>query len=67
MRERLARERYYGYIACTRASERLMLTYAREDADGKILNPSPFIAHLQNIFPLPEIREEISEVKSDWI
>jgi len=29
LRERLARERYYGYIACTRASERLVLTFGR--------------------------------------
>ncbi len=64
LRERLARERYYGYIACTRASERLMLTYARVDASGKVLNPSPFIAHLQDIFPLL-LREEFSG-EPDW-
>ena len=51
LRNRLSRERYYGYIACTRASERLAVTFARTDADGNALNPSPFINHLQEIFP----------------
>jgi len=51
LRERLARERYYGYIACTRSSEKLVVMYVRHDADGKALNPSPFVAHLKQIFP----------------
>jgi ATP-dependent helicase/nuclease subunit B len=59
LRERLARERYLGYIACTRASEKLVVTFSRHDTDGKTLNPSPFIAHLRRIFPGLEI-EEIS-------
>jgi ATP-dependent helicase/nuclease subunit B len=55
LREQLARERFYGYIACTRASEKLVATFSRQDADGKTLIPSPFITHLQNIFPALEI------------
>ncbi len=55
--ERLARERYYGYIACTRASEKLVVTYARKDAEGRTLNPSPFITHLKHIFPGLELEE----------
>ena len=51
LRERLARERYLGYIACTRAGEKLVVTFARHDADGKSLNPSPFITQLRRIFP----------------
>jgi ATP-dependent helicase/nuclease subunit B len=63
LRERLARERYYGYIACTRAREKLIVTFSRHDADGKALNPSPFIANLQQIFPgLAEERFQ-SEIK----
>ena len=57
LRERLARERYYGYIACTRASEKLAVTFARHDADGKSLNPSPFVSHLQRIVSRLEIEE----------
>jgi ATP-dependent helicase/nuclease subunit B len=57
LRERLARERYLGYIACTRASEKLVVTFSRHDADGRALNPSPFIAHLRRILPGLDIEE----------
>ena len=63
LRERLARERYLGYIACTRASEKLIVTFSRHDADGKTLNPSPFIGHLRRIFPGLEIEESSGEIK----
>jgi ATP-dependent helicase/nuclease subunit B len=63
LRERLARERYLGYIACTRASEKLVVTFSRHDADGKTLNPSPFIAHLRRIFPGLDIEESSGEIK----
>lgn len=46
----LSRERFYGYLACTRASERLITALARNDAGGAVLNPSPFISHLKGIF-----------------
>jgi ATP-dependent helicase/nuclease subunit B len=65
LRERLARERYLGYIACTRASEKLVVTFSRQDADGKTLNPSSFIAHLRRILPGLEIEESSGEVKLD--
>ena len=65
LRERLARERYYGYIACTRASEKLVVTFSRSDADGKTLNPSPFVAHLQTHFSGARNRG-IFETKSNW-
>jgi ATP-dependent helicase/nuclease subunit B len=61
LRERLARERYYGYIACTRASEKLAVAFARHDAEGKSLNPSPFVSHLQRLFPELEIKEFSAE------
>jgi len=49
-REFLGRERFLGYIACTRSSQRLVVTCAREDGDGAALNPSPFFAHLRRMF-----------------
>ena len=49
-REFLSRERFLGYIACTRASERLVLTCAQQDNQGGALNPSPFMAHLNRLF-----------------
>ncbi len=57
LRERLARERYYGYIACTRAREKLVVTFARFDADGKTLNPSSLVAHLRQMFPELKVEE----------
>ena len=65
LRERLARERYYGYIACTRASEKLDLAFSRHDADGGALNPSPFITHLKRIFPALKIEEFQNQIAPD--
>ena len=47
--QRLGHERYLSYIACTRSSERLILTCAAQDAKGQPLNPSPFLDHIQRI------------------
>jgi ATP-dependent helicase/nuclease subunit B len=63
LRDQISRERFYGYIACTRASEKLAVTFSRSDTGGKMLNPSPFIAHLQNIFPALEIEEFQNEIE----
>jgi ATP-dependent helicase/nuclease subunit B len=49
--DQLSRERYLGYIACTRASDRLALTFSRQGNGGRTQNPSSFIAHLQEMFP----------------
>ncbi len=65
LRQRLARERYLGYIACTRASQELMVSYSRHDADGKVLNPSPFVSHLKRLFP--EISEEEFHGSENWL
>jgi ATP-dependent helicase/nuclease subunit B len=47
----VAQEQFYGYIACTRARERLHISCARAGLDGKQWNPSRFIARLQQLFP----------------
>jgi ATP-dependent helicase/nuclease subunit B len=47
----LGRERYLGYITCTRARERLVLTYARADIAGRPLGPSPWLGRLQQLYP----------------
>jgi ATP-dependent helicase/nuclease subunit B len=49
LRQRLGHERYLGYIACTRASQRLVLTRATQSAAGQPLNPSPFFDHVARI------------------
>jgi ATP-dependent helicase/nuclease subunit B len=48
-RQCLGHERYLAYIACTRASQRLVLTRALRDADGQPLNPSPFFEHVKQL------------------
>jgi ATP-dependent helicase/nuclease subunit B len=55
LRDRLARERYYGYIAFTRASQRMIVSLSRTDSDGRPLNPSPFVARLRSLFPRLQI------------
>jgi ATP-dependent helicase/nuclease subunit B len=50
-RELLGRERFFGYIACTRARERLVLTCSERDGQDDTLNPSPFFARLKELFP----------------
>jgi ATP-dependent helicase/nuclease subunit B len=64
LRERLSRERFYGYIACTRASEKLIVAFSRHDADGRAMNPSPFVAHLQRMFP--KLGVEGAPANADW-
>jgi ATP-dependent helicase/nuclease subunit B len=61
VRERMARERYYGYIACTRSSEQLAVTCSRQDARGVALNPSLFFTELQRMFPRAEMEEFSAE------
>jgi ATP-dependent helicase/nuclease subunit B len=62
--DQVSRERYLGYIACTRASEKLAVTFARQNADGRTLNPSPFITQLRRISPGLEIEEYAGN--PDW-
>jgi ATP-dependent helicase/nuclease subunit B len=67
LRERLARERYYGYIAFTRSSERLAVTFSRNDAAGRPLNPSSFIAPLRQIFSELEVENFEGHVDLDEV
>ena len=51
----LAREKFLGYIAFTRSSNKLVLTYAERDAGDRPLTPSPFISSLKRLFPEIEV------------
>lgn len=53
----LSAEQFYAYIACTRARERLIITFSQFDPDGKPLTPSRFITHLQRLCGTIQIRE----------
>ena len=50
-RERQFLEDYLLYVAMTRSSEELYLSFPRAAADGAAKNPSPVVADLQRIFP----------------
>jgi ATP-dependent helicase/nuclease subunit B len=63
-RRQLARERFLAYLACTRASERVVFTTALNDAAGSPLNPSPFISQLEALFPT--LRQEEAPRLPDW-
>jgi ATP-dependent helicase/nuclease subunit B len=64
LQEQIARERYYGYIAYTRARDRLVLACSEQDGAGQTLNPSPFIAHVQHLFP--SLQAEQFSGTPDW-
>lgn len=53
----IARERFLGYIASTRARTQLILTFARQDADGRPLEPSAFLSHIRNRVPGLQIEQ----------
>lgn len=59
-------ERYLGYIACSRASERLVLTSASRGTDGKPCNRSFFLDHLKHLFPDLEVDIAAEETEASW-
>ncbi len=56
-RRQISQERFYGYVALTRARQRLVLTACNSDATGKTLNPSPFLSDLKKIVPSLEFEK----------
>ncbi|MBM4117107.1 hypothetical protein FJ251_05085 [bacterium] len=51
-RQRLARERYLFYVACTRPTQQLCLSWAERDAAGRPLAESQFLAELRRLTPV---------------
>jgi ATP-dependent helicase/nuclease subunit B len=49
-REFLSREWFFGYIACTRSRQRLVVSCSERNNDDQPLNPSPFYSHLRSLF-----------------
>jgi ATP-dependent helicase/nuclease subunit B len=64
VRRHLARERYLAYVACTRASERLVITWSKTDDDGAALNPSPVLANIRKLFPGTKVQEVSGRIES---
>jgi ATP-dependent helicase/nuclease subunit B len=54
---RLLDENLLGYIALTRAGERLILTRSKTDAGGKELGASQYWRRVRELFPKTEVRE----------
>ncbi len=50
-RRLLGHERYLGYIACSRARQRLVLGWSERDASGRVANRSPLVDHVCRLFP----------------
>ncbi len=48
-RQRQARERYLFYVACTRPSERLWLSWSQRGPDGRVLAPSQYLNELERL------------------
>jgi ATP-dependent helicase/nuclease subunit B len=63
-RSQLGRERYLAYIACTRARQRLVLSWAMKDDSGSPLNPSSLLGHIRQLFP--ELPLEITPSPMNW-
>lgn len=63
-RERVSDESLLAYIALTRASEELVVTYSTTDAGGKPLRCSPFVAELQRAVPGLAIEQVAEPVQS---
>ncbi|MEI7732181.1 MAG: PD-(D/E)XK nuclease family protein [Verrucomicrobiota bacterium] len=56
-RQRIGHERYYGYIACTRARRQLVLSWSLANDSGAQLNPSVFIAQVKALFPQVDVEK----------
>lgn len=63
MHNQLGHERYFAYIAFTRARQQLVVTWAERNEDGMAMNPSPFVSNLQQLLPGLEV-DRYSE--PDW-
>ncbi len=71
LKERLPRqtfERYLFYLALTRASEHLILSYPRFNLEGKEALPSFYVDEVKDLFPyeLPVKQQHITDVLPDW-
>lgn len=62
-REFLSRERFLGYIACTRSRQRLVVACSERDNNDQPLNPSPFFSHIKSILPALEFEKFTG---ADW-
>lgn len=55
-REQLYEEQFYIYLALTRASDFLSLSYSLSDEEGKALRPSPVVNRLCRLYPALNVK-----------
>ncbi len=60
-RQRVFEEQYLVYIALTRASEYLWVSYPMSDAEGRALSPSRLLQRLKELFP--RLREDFAGIE----
>ena len=65
---RLDQERLLTYIAVTRPRERLQISYAAADEDGRALAPSPYLAFVLGALPSARIESvgDPTETRETW-
>ncbi len=56
-REQMFLQRFYLYLALTKPSDALYLSFVRMDAEGKAVRPSYLVATLQKLFPRLAVEE----------
>ncbi len=63
---RLFQEQFFTYVALTRPSEHLWISYPLADEEGRVLAPSPVIRRLQQIFPAlkPMVADELRTISA---
>ena len=65
--ERQAMERYLFYLACTRATETLVLSYPRIDLEGKEYLPSYYVDETLRLFKPGSVRVERQELARPFV
>ena len=58
-------EKFYLYLALTKASERLYLCWSETGDDGKALRPSAYLGTLIRLFPDQTVCREETEIEAD--
>lgn len=68
-RQQMYIQKFYLYLNLTKPSEKLVLSYARMNGEGKAMRPSFLVGQLQRLFPSlavehPERRPVLSQIQS---
>ena len=70
---RMAHERFFAYIALTRASQRVIATWSAANSQGETMEPSPIARQLRQAFPNLHVREfaepEVADLRhpAQWL